>query len=121
MRILITGGSGLLAVNWAICRRGKDRIWLGLHERDIRIPGTNSVVTDFDSSINTEQLIRNISPDLVIHTAGITDVEKCELRKKLAWRVNTDYAARVAKATHANSTKLIHISTIIYLMAKRHF
>ena len=111
MRILITGGSGLLAVNWAICRRGKDKIWLGLHQRVIRIPGTNSVVTDFDSSINIEQLIRDISPDLVIHTAGITDVEKCELRKKLAWRVNRDYAARVAKATYANNTKLIHIST----------
>jgi len=111
MRILITGGSGLLAVNWAICRRRKDRIWLGLHKRVIQIPHTKNVVTNLDSYVSTAQLINEISPDLVIHTAAITDVEKCESKEKLAWSVNRDYAVSVAKATYASNIKLIHIST----------
>ena len=111
MRILITGGSGLLAVNWAICRRQKDNIWLGLHQRIIQIPFTNSVFIDLNSSVSIAKLIRKISPDLVIHTASITNVEKCESTEKLAWKVNRDYAQKVAKATYANGVKLIHIST----------
>ena len=111
MRILITGGSGLLAVNWALCRRQTDKIWLGLHRRIIHMPATNTVVLDLESDTSTAQLIRDISPDLVIHTAGITDVEKCETNEKLAWKVNRDYAGRVAEATNARNVKLIHIST----------
>ena len=111
MRTLITGGSGLLAVNWALCRRTKDEVWLGLHRRVINIPATKTVMVGLLSETNIKRLISKVSPDLIIHTAGIADVDKCEADAETAWRVNTDYAGMIAKAASATNKKLIHIST----------
>ena len=111
MRILITGGSGLLAVNWTLSRRNEDEVWLGLHRRVINIPATNTVMVGSLSESNIDGLIRKVSPDLIIHTAGIADVDKCEAHAETAWRVNADYAGMIAKAASATSKKLIHIST----------
>jgi len=111
MRILITGGSGLLAVNWALCRRKEDEVWLGLHRRVINIPAANTVMVGLLNQANIDRLISKVSPDLIIHTAGIADVDKCEADAETAWRVNTDYAGMIAKAASATNKKLIHIST----------
>lgn len=111
MRILITGGSGLLAVNWALCRREEDEIWLGLHRRVINIPATNTVMIDLLSKSNVDRLISKVSPDLIIHAAGITDVDECEAHAETAWRVNAEYAGMIAKAASAANKKLIHVST----------
>ena len=111
MRILITGGSGLLAVNWALCRRNEDEVWLGLHRRVINIPATNTVMVGSLGESNVDDLISKVSPDLIIHTAGIADVDKCEAHAETAWRVNADYAGMIAKAASATNKKLIHIST----------
>lgn len=111
MRVLITGGSGLLAVNWALCRRKKDEVWLGLHRRVINIPATKTVMVGLPSEANIKHLINKVSPDLIIHTASITDVDKCEAHEETALRVNADYAGMIAKTASANNKKLIHIST----------
>ena len=60
---------------------------------------------------NFDRLISKVSPDLIIHTAGIADVDKCETQAKTAWRVNADYAGMIAKVASAHNKKLIHIST----------
>lgn len=111
MRILITGGSGLLAVNWALCRRKEDEVWLGLHQKVVNIPDINTVMVDLPSETNMERLIGEMSPDLIIHTAGITDVDKCEEHTETAWRVNAEYAGVIAKTASAHNKKFIHIST----------
>ena len=103
MRILITGGSGLLAVNWALSRRNEDEVWLGLHRRVINIPATNTVMVGLLSECNVDRLISKVSPDLIIHTAGIADVDKCDAHAETAWRVNADYAGMVAKAASATN------------------
>lgn len=121
MRILITGGSGLLAVNWALCRRKEDEVWLGLHQKLVNIPDTNTVMVDLPSDANMERLIGKMSPDLIIHTAGIADVDKCEAQTETAWRVNADYAGVIAKAASAHNKKFIHISTDHLFDGKTHF
>ena len=73
MRILITGGSGLLAVNWALCRRKEDEVWLGLHRRIVNISDVNTVLIDLNNDISLAQSIEKISPDLIIHA----DHPKC--------------------------------------------
>ena len=39
--VLVTGGSGLLGVNWAIHRRDIDEVHLLLHKKDINIDGVS--------------------------------------------------------------------------------
>ena len=39
VKILVTGGSGLLATNWALAARAEHTVVLGLHKRKVLIVG----------------------------------------------------------------------------------
>ena len=109
--ILITGGSGLLAVNWALSVRDKYKVTLLLHRRKISLHGVNTEVVLLDSLEECLFLLDKHQPDIVIHTAGLTSVEECELSPLLAQKINVDLARNMASACSKNDVKLVHIST----------
>jgi len=111
MRLFITGGSGLLALNWAMARDGKDEIILGLHERQIKPDGFETITVNIGDDVELSDAIGRIAPDVIIHTAAITDVDHCERNPDLAMHVNRNLASKVAKASYHHGCKLIHIST----------
>lgn len=65
-------------------------------------------VTDRESLF---ALIREIEPSIVVHTAAFTDVDGCETKRELAWRVNVEGTALVAQACREVGAKLIHLSS----------
>ncbi len=109
--ILITGGSGLLAVNWALIAREQYSVTLGLHNRRVSMNGVTSLPIDMGSDGNLRDTISSINPDLVIHTAGLTNVEDCEARPDLAKYINVDLAGNVASVCNLLHIPLVHIST----------
>ena len=109
--ILITGGSGLLAVNWALSIRDEYEVTLLLHCRKISLQGVNTYIAPLDSLSDCLTVLDKRKPDLVIHTAGLTNVEECESNFELAQEVNVDLAKNMAAACNEKSIKLIHIST----------
>src|SRR5687767_2281010 len=84
MRILITGGSGLLGLNWALAARERNSVILGLHEREISLAGVQARRLNLESVDSLVREFEAIQPHLVIHTAGLTSVEKSEAEPKLA-------------------------------------
>lgn len=110
-RILITGGSGLLAVNWAMAVRDRFEVTLGLHQRSINPLSAKTLFVDLESVVQIEQEIEKNQFDLVIHAAGLTSVEKCEADPDLAWRANVVAAANVARVCAALSVPHVHVST----------
>lgn len=110
--IFISGGSGLLAVNWLYEKRDKYSIFLGLNERRICPKGEINLIYQYfkNEEILVDQL-RSINPDVVIHTAGLTNVEKCEANPDLAFKVNVDLSIIIAKATYKLGIPLVYIST----------
>jgi dTDP-4-dehydrorhamnose reductase len=111
LRFLITGGSGLLAVNWASIASKYSELLLVLHERRINMIGVKSAVADLRDIDAFIQLIKSFRPDYVVHTAGLTSVEKCEAFPALAYELNVLLTENVAKACELENIKLIHIST----------
>jgi dTDP-4-dehydrorhamnose reductase len=110
-KILITGGSGLLALNWAFTLRDKYPIILGLHKRQISLSGTSAVKLNLESFDELLQQFEVIQPEIVIHTAGLTSVEKCESDPALARNLNILLAINVAKACAMFKVPFVHIST----------
>ena len=110
-RILITGGSGLLGINWALNDREKYEVVLALHNREVSLSKTTSFNASLDSFDSAESCIKEIKPDIVIHTAGITSVENCEMDPAKARVVNTDLASNIAMACSVLNVQLVHIST----------
>jgi perosamine synthetase len=110
-KVLITGGSGLLAVNWALSIRHDYAVTLLLHYKRISLTGVDTDIVSLDSLDECISVLSKHQPDIVIHTAGLTDVEKCELSPDLAQEVNVDLAKNIAIACSDQGVKLVHIST----------
>jgi dTDP-4-dehydrorhamnose reductase len=110
-RVLLTGGSGLLALNWAVAIRDRFSVALGLHRRNIVLGGVEHHVLDLESVEALARALDSIKPDIVIHTAGLTSVEQCEADPALAWHVNAELAGNVAQVCARRGLPLAHIST----------
>ena len=109
--ILITGGSGLLAVNWALSIRNNYTVTLLLHHKKISLSGVDTDVASLDSLDECSSVLVKHQPDIVVHTAGLTNVEECESDPDLAQEVNVDLAKNIAIACSDQGIKLVHIST----------
>ena len=110
-KVLITGGSGLLAVNWALSIRNNYTVTLLLHHKKISLSGVDTDVASLDSLDECSSVLVKHQPDIVVHTAGLTNVEECESDPDLAQEVNVDLAKNIAIACSDQGIKLVHIST----------
>lgn len=110
-KILITGGSGLLAVNWAISVRDKFDVVLGLHNRIVALNGVQSLKINTHSTEDINRMLVYLQPDIVINTAGITSVEQCEKLPYIARLANTELAINFARSCREQSIKFVQIST----------
>ena len=109
--ILITGGSGLLALNWAATVRQKFNITLGLHDRKVNLKDTKSILLNLDSKEALTQALEALQPQLVIHTTGLTNIEKCEANPTLAKYINVDLTKNLATVCAMLNIPMVYIST----------
>jgi dTDP-4-dehydrorhamnose reductase len=109
--ILLTGGSGLLAVNWFYSKKNDFNVYLGLNERTINPSGANVLFIDFNSEDGLIDQLRKIRPSILINTAGLTNIEKCEKNPELAFHINVELSRMVAQVTKRLGIQLVHIST----------
>jgi len=110
-RVLITGGSGLLALNWALAIRSKRAVTLGLHERQVSLSGVQTRHIDLESVDSLAKSFDEGEVGMVVHTAGFTNVDQCEAKPDLARHINVELAANVAKVCAKLNLPLVHIST----------
>ena len=99
MKILITGGKGMLGRTIRKELSEHEFVVADLPEADI---------TD---AAGFNAFLQNADPDAVIHCAAMTAVDKCETEKELAFRLNACGSANVASACSRNGKRLIAIST----------
>jgi dTDP-4-dehydrorhamnose reductase len=110
-RLLITGGSGLLAVNWACAMRDQWNVVLGTHRNRVSLRDVTALPLDLGNAETLARQFGELNPDLVVHAAGLTSVDKCEENPALARHANAELARNVAEATASRNTRLVHIST----------
>ena len=109
--IFLTGGSGLLGINWFYSKRNEYTIYLGLNEKKIYPKGCKTISIDFSSTELLFKQIMIIQPSIIIHTAGLTSVEICENNPDLAYFINVELATMVARVAKQLSIPFVHIST----------
>jgi dTDP-4-dehydrorhamnose reductase len=110
-KILITGGSGLLALNWFISVRDRYDVVLVFHERIFSVSLATTCVLDLRSPDSIREAIHYYKPKYVVHAAGLTNVEKCETNADMAYLTNVVLASNVASACKSCNIPLVHIST----------
>jgi len=110
-KIIISGGSGLLAINWAIQMRNEYSILLLLHNRKIEITGVICKFVNLESVDSIKKTIQEFGPSIFIHTVGLTDVDLCEKDQAKAHHVNVEIANKIAQCCYSMNLKLVHVST----------
>jgi len=111
VRVLITGGTGLLGLNWAASIKNTHQVTLGIHHRSVKLPGVDTQQLSLESVDSFLETLDLIQPDFVVHTAGLASVELCEEKPDLAYHVNVELAENAARACALRGIKLAHIST----------
>lgn len=109
--MLITGGSGLLALNWALTARDRYTVILGLHTREVSLAGVEVRYLNLESVDDLTRSLEAIQPLTVIHTVGLTKVEECEAKPSLAQHINVELAANVAQTCAKLGLALVHVSS----------
>jgi dTDP-4-dehydrorhamnose reductase len=111
-RLLISGGSGLLGVNWAIYSRDEFDVVLLLNQKIISLNNTTSVqynnIASYEIALS---ILAEVKPDILIHTAGLTNVELCEREPELAYSINVNLSDFLSKACNQLNIAFVHIST----------
>ena len=110
-RVLITGGTGLLGLNWAASIKNTYDVVLGIHQRAVQLPSIATQLLSLESDDSFLENLDLIQPDYVIHAAGLASVDLCEEKPDLAFHVNVQVAENVARACALRGIQLAHIST----------
>ena len=109
--LILTGGSGLLALNWAFNKKDDCRLTLLLNKRKISINGVNFLFINLESKKTIYDFLSNQKNCVVIHCAANTSVEECENNPKLADKTNAQISIRLAKICFKLKIRFVHISS----------
>lgn len=99
MKILITGGKGMLGRTLARHLDGHQVLTVDLEDFDLTNPTA------------TRAAVRAANPDIIVHCAAMTAVDKCETERDLAYAVNALGSAHIAIAADDVGARLMAIST----------
>ncbi len=110
MKLLITGASGLYGSKLAQLALARG---IEVYSSDIQSLSVFGKFVKLDISVKTQvdESFKVIKPDVVVHAATLTDVDKCETNKELAWKINVEGTKNIVEAAHDAGSFLIYIST----------
>jgi dTDP-4-dehydrorhamnose reductase len=110
LKLLITGASGLYGSKLAQIALSKNYEVYSSDIQELSVYG-NFVKLDISGKTQVDEAFKTIKPDVVVHAATLTDVDKCELNKELAWKVNVEGTKNIVEAAKITGSFLIYIST----------
>lgn len=99
MKILITGGKGMLGRT------------LQKEFSDCEIIIADLPEADITDSASFDAFLASAKPDAVIHCAAMTQVDQCESSEEFAYKLNTLGSGNVASSCFRQNVRLIAIST----------
>jgi len=112
MKILITGGGGLLGyyLNNAISQ--SHDILTFYHSKPGNCLKYNSLRVDISDYIRTERVINEFKPDVIIHSAAVSSPKKTEgILSKDVYRTNVEATKHLAEFSSSVHARIIYTST----------
>lgn len=110
-RILVTGASGLLGLNFCL-RFAAEHTVIGVSNQHA-LGGVPFEVRQLDLAQPgaAAQLLAEVRPEIVLHCAALANIDQAESNPALAERVNADLPGEMAAAARRWGAVMLHIST----------
>ena len=110
MKILLTGASGLLGINFAQEMMNAHEI-IGVDRGKLINAPFKIVRYDLLEKNAVESILDSARPDWVVNCAALADLDICEDDPDLAKQLNTNLPRMLARACKLRNIPLVHIST----------
>jgi len=114
MKILVTGANGLLGQK--LCQlldqdAAIELIATARRELVITLRRGTFKMMDVTQERDVIDVIETVQPDVVVHTAAMTQVDQCESEREACWLNNVTAVEYLTKVCERNSVHLVHVST----------
>ena len=110
MKLLITGASGLLGTKLCEIALRKNHEVYCAYSQHRPLYGTPVKLDILDLKAE-QQILDKIKPQGVVHAAALTDVDKCEMEKELAWKTNVEATTNLVRLCKEHDAYLVYVST----------
>ena len=98
-KIIILGSSGFLSQNLFLNLKDNfDITMVGRKNFDIKI--------NYKNKLDLIKIFNDKKYEAIINCVGLTDVDKCEKNKKLAYKVNVEYTNNIVEAISAAAKEM---------------
>jgi len=114
MRILITGANGLLGYKLVQLLSQQSNIQtIATGRRTITDLPPNVLfhILDITDAAQTNEVIGQLRPEVIINTAAMTQVDQCETERESCWKANVNGVENLIAACAENQIHLVHVST----------
>jgi dTDP-4-dehydrorhamnose reductase len=110
VKLLITGASGLLGTKLCEIALRKNHEVYSAYSQHRPLYGTPVKLDILDLKAE-QQILDKIKPQGVVHAAALTDVDKCEMEKELAWKTNVEATTNLVRLCKEHDAYLVYVST----------
>lgn len=112
MRLLISGGFGLIGSRLLEVWAGKyDVMVLDREDQSDQFKNVSFIQTNITKGEEVEASFKRFKPDVVLHLAAYTNVEKAEEERQPAWDLNVFATRLLAEAAQKAEAHFIYFST----------
>jgi len=115
-RILVTGSNGLLGQKLVALLHDNPTVELvatsrGANKLADLYPELRFLPLDVTDALQVQQVLADVKPTHLIHTAAMTNVDECELNHEGCWEQNVTAVKNLVAVCEILSVHLFHVST----------
>ena len=114
-KILVTGSNGLLGQKIIEILTGIETVSIIATSLNVDkitdVKGYDFELLDLTNHVETAYIIRTHNPGIIINTAAMTQVDKCEEQKAECWKINVEAIKNLVKCSNDVKAHLIHLSS----------
>lgn len=114
MKILVTGANGLLGQKLVTLLQQRDHVDLIATARSSSVQHISRgkfQLLDVTDKKQVDAVIALVKPEVIIHTAALTQVDDCETNREACLLNNVTAVEHLVEACQANNVHLVHVST----------
>lgn len=115
MKILITGSNGLLGQHLIkVLKKNKNNTVIATARGENRLKDTDGyqyASLDIADETQVMKMAHDYIPDVIVHSAAMTQVDDCEIKKEPCWQTNVLATQYLIKAAQQTKSAFLFLST----------